>query len=78
VPDGPNYADLGISLRSMVDIIYQQAYFPEDWIYIDNNSTDINTQIRTELHDILHPDTDGGKDRCCAVFRIAKTKSNIG
>ena len=29
VPDGPNYADLGISLRSMVDHIYQRHMIPK-------------------------------------------------
>ena len=29
VPDGPNYEDLGINLRSMVDAIYQRHISPE-------------------------------------------------
>ncbi len=52
VPDGPNYADLGISLRSMVDIIYQRHISPKLDIY-RHQFDRIKTKIQAELHDIL-------------------------
>lgn len=52
VPDGPNYADLGISLRSMVDVIYQRHMLPKmDGFKSNFDNTKI--QIEQELNNIL-------------------------
>ena len=52
VPDGPNYADLGISLRSMVDQIYQRHMIPKLDAY-RNQFDQVKTQTRTELYHII-------------------------
>ena len=41
VPDGPNYEDLGINLRSMVSAIYQRHIFPE----IGNLQNEYDSQL---------------------------------
>lgn len=52
VPDGPNYADLGISLRSMVDHIYQRHMIPKLDVF-RMQFDQVKSQIRTELYNIL-------------------------
>lgn len=52
VPDGPNYADLGISLRTMVDTIYQRHMIPKMDRYRDAFAK-VKVQILSQLKDIL-------------------------
>lgn len=52
VPDGPNYADLGISLRSMVDQIYRCHIMPNMAQY-SAEFDQVKDQIRAQLDAIL-------------------------
>ena len=52
VPDGPNYADLGISLRSMVDTIYQRHMIPKMDEY-KHTFAKVKAYIQKHLQDIL-------------------------
>jgi hypothetical protein len=52
VPDGPNYADLGISLRSMVDQIYRRHIMP-DMAQYSAEFDHVKNQIRAQLDAIL-------------------------
>ncbi len=52
VPDGPNYADLVISLRSMVDKIYQRHMIPRlDTFRLQFD--EIKAEVRTQLYSII-------------------------
>jgi hypothetical protein len=73
VPDGPNYADLGISLRSMVDIIYQRHISAKMDMY-RQQFDHIKTQIRTELHHILTRSLMVEKTGVARFFGLLKPK----
>lgn len=56
VPDGPNYEDLGISLRGMVETIYSKYIFPRMNLVIDRFDAELDTarnyveaQLSTQL-----------------------------
>lgn len=58
VPDGPNYADLGISLRDMAAEIYQGYVVPDMdsiWAAYDAVRQDAERVIETLLDEIYHP-----------------------
>ncbi len=56
VPDGPNYADLGISLRAMVDRIYRQHMMPK-MAHYSAEFDHIKANIRRQLDTILAQST---------------------
>ncbi len=62
VPDGPNYADLGISLRSMVDCIYRNHMMPQMERY-SAEFDKIKSKIRTQLDAILASSTTKRSDK---------------
>lgn len=62
VPDGPNYADLGISLRAMVDRIFRHHMMPEMERY-SAAFDQIKAKIRTQLDNILAASTAKPSDK---------------
>lgn len=80
VPDGPNYEDLGISLRTMVHTIYSKYVLPEIETHqqaFNAARKDCEDKIKAELNERLFtpaskPETPKGKSFFSRLLRPAK------
>jgi len=64
VPDGPNYEDLGINLRSMVAVIHKQhiaAHLPALQTVVDAESENTERYIRKQLSDTIFREPDNSE-----------------
>ena len=64
VPDGPNYEDLGINLRSMVAVIHKQhiaAHIPALQAVVDAESENTERYIRTQLSNTIFREPDNSE-----------------
>lgn len=77
VPDGPNYEDLGINLRSMVENIYQSLLPEIDQIQIvyDNRLSDARNYIERQLAELFDTTTGEIPNKPTLLNRLFGKKS---
>ncbi len=80
VPDGPNYEDLGINLRSMVAVIHKQhiaAHIPALQTAVDTESENTEHFIRTQLSDTIFKEPGNSKATTSELSVIGRLLSTF-